>query len=61
MNTVHFKEHRVVEKEERSSYLSRFWCLDNMGHHIESRSVFIEFVKKIYTFLNQIQPGFIQE
>ncbi len=33
MITVHFKEHRVVEKEERSSYLSRFWCLDNVGHH----------------------------
>ena len=33
MNTVQFKEHRGVEKEERSSYLSRFWCLDNVGHH----------------------------
>src|SRR6266568_3991383 len=33
MNIVHFKEHKVVEKEESSSYLSRFWCLDNVAHH----------------------------
>ncbi len=34
MNTVHFKEHSVVEKEKSSSYLSRFCCLDNVGHHV---------------------------
>ncbi len=33
MNTVYFKEHSVVVKEESSSYLGRFWCLDNVGHH----------------------------
>ncbi len=36
MNTVHFKEHSVVEKEKSSSYLSRFCCLDNVGHHIKA-------------------------
>ena len=33
MNIVHFKEHRGVEKEESSSYLSQFLCLDKVGHH----------------------------
>ena len=37
MNIVHFKEHKVVEKEESSSYLSRFWCLDNVAHHINAK------------------------
>ncbi len=33
MNIVHLKEHRSSEKEESSSYLSRFLCLDKVGHH----------------------------
>ena len=32
------KKHRGVEKEESSSYLSQFLCLDKVGHHSHSLS-----------------------
>ena len=49
MNIVHFKEHKVVEKEESSSYLSRFWCLDNVAHHKFPEASLFTTLKKQYT------------
>ena len=50
MNIVHFKEHRGVEKEESSSYLSQFLCLDNVGHHSASKHQFSQFLALLSSF-----------